>query len=216
MTRTSLLQRFGRVALLSAVAVAFTSCGDVARTGRSPVLLVISVMDAASGAEPELFEGVLFSDVQTIVERSVGGETIRVPTTFSDTGRVTFRLTLKNPGAPTSPLGPTALNEVTVSRYRVTFRRSDGRNTPGVDVPHSFDGAFTVTVPANGDVSGVFDIVRHSAKVEPPLRNLIGGGSGIFIYTIAEVTFWGHDQAGNEISATGNLTVNFGDWGDPD
>jgi hypothetical protein len=29
------------------------------------------------------------------------------------------------------------------------------------------------------------------------------------------VTFYGQDQAGNEIIASGNIGVNFGDWGDP-
>ena len=32
---------------------------------------------------------------------------------------------------------------------------------------------------------------------------------------IATVTFYGQDQAGNEIIASGNIGVNFGDWGDP-
>ena len=35
------------------------------------------------------------------------------------------------------------------------------------------------------------------------------------ISTIAEVTFYGRDQAGNEISVTGLLSINFGDFGDP-
>jgi hypothetical protein len=53
-------------------------------------------------------------------------------------------------------------------------------------------------------------------KREPPLRNLVNGGNATYIYTIAEVTFYGRDQAGNEVVATGMLSVNFGDWGDPD
>ena len=46
----------------------------------------------------------------------------------------------------TNPNGPTSNNAITVNRYRVTYRRSDGRNTPGVDVPYAFDGAVTFTV----------------------------------------------------------------------
>lgn len=204
-----------QAALLAAAVVASTSCGDVARTGRSPVLLVIETVEAASGADPSTFSQMLLSDVQTIVERSVGGETQRVPTVFNDLGRATFRLVMKNPGVPDAPLSPTALNEVTLTRYRVTFRRSDGRNTPGVDVPFSFDGAMTATVPASGSVTAAFDLVRHQMKLEPPLRNLVNGGGEMFISTVAEVTFWGRDQAGNEISAVGTITVNFGDFADP-
>ena len=29
-----------------------------------------------------------------------------------------------------------------MTRYRVEFRRTDGRNTPGVDVPYGFDGGW--------------------------------------------------------------------------
>jgi len=30
------------------------------------------------------------------------------------------------------------------------------------------------------------------------------------------VTFYGHDQAGNDISATGSIGVEFGNFGDPE
>jgi hypothetical protein len=201
---------------VSAAALLTASCGDVARTGRAPAMLVIELLEAASGAEDQDFTTNLLSDVQTMVETTVDGQTVRFPTIFNDPGRVTFRLTLKNPGLPTSPLGPSTLNEITVNRYRVVFKRADGRNTPGVDVPHAFDGAFTVVVPANGTAVIGFDLVRHQAKSEPPLRNLIGGGSAVFISTIAEITFYGRDLAGNEVTATGFITVNFGDWADPE
>jgi hypothetical protein len=211
----SLLQRTVAAALLGAVGIVSTSCGEVARTGRAPAMLIIDTLDAASGAEPDEFGATLLSDVQTMIETTINGQTVRVPTIFNDMGRVRFRLALKNPGTSTSPLGPTTLNEITVTRYRVVFRRSDGRNTQGVDVPYGFDGSFTVTVPANGDASAGFDLVRHQMKVEPPLRNLINGGNAVFISTIAEVTFYGRDLAGNEVSASGSMNINFGDWADP-
>ncbi|HEX4915557.1 MAG TPA: hypothetical protein VFV51_16480, partial [Vicinamibacterales bacterium] len=97
---------------------------------------------------------------------------------------------------------------------RVNYRRSDGRNTPGVDVPHSFDGATSVTIQSGSTGDVVFDLVRHSSKLEPPLRNLIAGGGLIFINTIAEITFFGRDQNGNEVTATGMVDVIFGDFGD--
>ncbi len=89
------------------------------------------------------------------------------PTVFSDSGRVTFRLGLKDPGPSGSPNQPTQNQAITVDRYHVRFIRADGRNTPGVDVPYGFDGAFTATVSA--DTTVTFELVRHVAKGEAPL-----------------------------------------------
>jgi hypothetical protein len=200
------------VAIVAALASA--SCGEVARTGRAPVLLVINSIEAANGSDPGQFFSFLLSDVQTLVEITEGGETFRVPTYFNDPGRATFRIALKNPGTVTAPLGPSTLNEVILSSYRVVFRRTDGRNREGVDVPYAFSGAMSAAVPANGTVTAGFDLVRHQAKNEPPLTNLVAGGGAIFIDTIAEITFYGRDLAGNEIQAAGQITVRFGDFGD--
>jgi hypothetical protein len=94
--------------------------------------------------------------------------------------------------------------------------RADGRNTPGVDVPYPFDGAATVTVPPDGTAELNFTLVRIQAKLEAPLAALQGMGGAIAISTIANVTFYGRDQVGNEISATGSIGVTFADWADPD
>jgi hypothetical protein len=215
MRRTSQFRRALFATFMIATAGWSIACGEVARTGRAPAFLIIEALEADSGADTEdTFTPVLMSDVETVVEVQQGGQTLRVPTRFNDSGRVKLRLALKNPGTATSPLGPTTLNEITVTRYRVEFRRTDGRNTQGVDVPYAFEGGMTITVPASGTAEGTFDVVRHTAKTEPPLRNLAGGGAGIFINTVAEVTFFGRDQAGNETTVSGLLTVNFGDFGD--
>ncbi|MBI3048246.1 MAG: hypothetical protein HYY76_08020 [Acidobacteria bacterium] len=137
--------------------------------------------------------------------------------------RVTARIILKDPGPPGATQAPSAINAVTVRRYRVTFRRSDGRNTPGVDVPFPFDSATTFTVAPGALVQQVFELVRHSSKLEPPLRQLAGciivgtiPQDCVIISTIADVTFFGRDQAGNDISATGSIGVLFGDFADPE
>jgi hypothetical protein len=97
----------------------------------------------------------------------------------------------------------------------VRYVRSDGKNTPGVHVPHPFDGAMTVTVNPAG-VTGTFVWVRVQSKLEAPLLGLRGLGGAIAISTLAEITFYGYDQAGREVSVTGNMSVNFADWADPD
>ena len=82
-------------------------------------------------------------------------------------------------------------------------------------MPYSFDGAATFTVPAGGQAQFAVELVRNQAKLESPLVNLRQGGAGIIISTIAEITFYGRDQVGNEVVATGQMTVNFGDFADP-
>jgi hypothetical protein len=193
-------------AILVCAAIAFSaSCGEVVRDGQGNSFLVINGMEAASGAEPTTFGGTLRSDVITIVDD--------VPSVFNDIGRVRFSLGLKDPGSATSPNGPTQYDAITVNRYHVRFIRADGRNTPGVDVPYPFDGALTVTV-FGGEVSAGFEIVRHLTKEEPPVQAL--AWNNLIIATIAEVTFYGRDLAGREVIATGHITINFGNFGDPE
>jgi hypothetical protein len=201
----------GLTAVLPAILMA--GCGEVSRTGRAPVQLVILALEASSGAEPDRFGGTLSSDVVTVVQRQQGGQSVDVPTIFGDGARVTMRLVLKDPGVPGSLSSPSNLNTITIDRYRVVFRRADGRNAPGVDVPFPFDSALTFTVPAEGDVTGNFTLVRHTAKQESPLVALMS--SNVILSTIAEVTFYGRDQSGNEVTATGNIGVFFGNFGDP-
>lgn len=189
-----------------------SACGEVARTGRSPALLQIVMLEGASGADPDEYVTQLMSDVVTLVKVTPpGGSETVVPTIFNDLGRVEFRIQPKDPSiTEASPL-----NAITLSQYRVVFRRSDGRNTQGVDVPYSFDGGVTFTVPPSGTAVGVFTLVRHQAKAEPPLRNLGATSSAQVVSTVAEVTFYGKDQAGNDVAATGTMSVTFGDFGDP-
>jgi hypothetical protein len=82
---------------------------------------------------------------------------------------------------------PTQNQAITINRYRVRYIRADGRNTQGVDVPYGFDGAVTATIGGSSQVG--FEIVRHTAK--------------------------GHDQTGHEVSVAGQISIAFGNFGDP-
>lgn len=77
-------------------------------------------------------------------------------------------------------------------------------------MPYGFEGGGTVTVPESGKATLVFELVRHVAKAEAPLVQLINNPT--VITTIAEVTFYGQDLVGNEIQATGNIQVDFGNF----
>jgi hypothetical protein len=196
------------------VAAGTAGCGQQNTEGRSPSYLVIESLQAASGAKPTTFSGTLDSDVITLVSTTVGSQDVLAPTVYEDLGQAKLRMALKDVGSATSVTAPTATNLITVTRYHVDFKRSDGRNTQGVDVPYSFDGAATGTFGTDGGLLS-FALVRAQAKLEAPLKALQGGGGAIVISTIAEITFYGTDQNGNSVSVTGSISVNFADWGDP-
>jgi hypothetical protein len=211
---SSALRRVVTAGLL-ALAVSLSGCTAAQREGQSPAYLIVDSLTGASGAKPQDFSNVLASDVRTLVKTTdASGEQVLVPTIYADPAAVAFRLALKDPGSPDSPTTPSTTNAITVTRYHVDFERSDGRNQPGVDVPYSFDGAFTATVTDSG-ASATFTLVRVQAKEEAPLMALVNDGGAKTISTIAHVTFYGADQAGHAVSVSGDLAVNFADWGDP-
>jgi hypothetical protein len=200
MTRTLLA-----TGVLSGLTLMSAGCGQLQDQGRAPAQVTITALEAGSGSggpSSASFSGFLLSDVINHTNNTI----------FDDIGRVTMSLHLKDPGAPGITAGPTPLNEVTFTRYHVAYRRSDGRNVEGMDVPYAFDGALTFTVTVAGS-TGIFELVRHTAKAEAPLAAL--NSSAVVIATIAEVTFYGKDQAGNSVAVTGTIQVNFGDFADP-
>jgi hypothetical protein len=195
-------------------ALAVSGCGDVARSGRGPAQVVIDALLAAPGATPDEFVGNLASDVQTMRTQPAPCTTNNpCATIFNDLGQVQMSLLLKDPGQPGFPSAASGLNSVTFTRYRVEFQRTDGRNVQGVDVPYAFDQAATFTVPASGTATASFELVRNSAKLEAPLRELVSEAR--FVSTMARVTFYGRDQAGNDVVASGVISVTFGNFADP-
>lgn len=177
------------------------SCHSALTDGRSSMIPIIDSLTGSSvtkAGQGGTADSILKSDVLTN-----GG-------VFEDNGSVTMHLEPKDISQ-----APTSNNSVTFNHYRVSFRRTDGRNVQGVDVPYAFEGAITFNVPASGTASSGFSLVRVQAKLEPPLITLAGGGGSIVIDTIADVTFYGKDTTGTDVSVTGSISVNFADWADP-
>jgi hypothetical protein len=212
---TAKLARFLSLSGAVALSAALAGCGgEFVRDSQAPARLVIVALQGASGAAPTQIGTTMSSDVLTLVTSGGGCTTDNpCPTIFSDPGSVELRLQLRDLGNPAAPSGPSPLNEITVTRYHVRYVRSDGRNIQGQDVPYEFDGAATFTVPADGSATAGFTIVRSQAKREAPLAPLVNNDT--VISTIAYVTFYGHDQAGHEVSVTGTISVTFGNFGDP-
>ena len=183
----------GRIALavlLAVVVMATTSCSQAVLEGDSSSYLVMTSLTGGSDNT---------STVESDVVSDAGG-------IVQDSGQATLSLQMKDVGGP----GPSPVNSITITQYRVDYIRSDGRNTQGVDVPFGFSSGVTATVAGTSTVT--FTLVRAQAKHEAPLKALAGHGAAQHISTIARVTFYGRDQTGREVSVTGNIEVSFADW----
>ena len=186
------IRRVFALAALATAVVATSSCGDLVRSSRSPLLLIVNTL------RPQGL--VIASTLQSDVVSDAG-------VMFSDLARTTFTVVMKD----VTIVAPSTNNQVTIKGYHVAYRRADGRNTPGVDVPYAFDGAFTLSVVALGIGTADFEIVRAVTKAESPLIQLRDGSN--LISTIADVTFYGQDAVGNDISTTASVLIDFGNFG---
>jgi len=135
--------------------------------------------------------------------------TTQIGTIRADAASVSFSAELLD---PLSINGPSSYNDITITRYIVSYFRSDGKNVEGVDIPYSFEGHLSTNVSIGSSVDLTFTIVRAIAKDEPPLVNLqMGRGDGVLTAT-AKVDFYGHDQANRNVTATGYLTIHFANY----
>jgi hypothetical protein len=207
------MRQLNMLAATLGLAVASLSCGSAVRSGSSPMFLVINTLLGAPG-KPDGTQGAsgnpLVSNVQNTVTTSppCAPGVASCPVVVSDSGLATFLLVPKNIGITT----PSTNNDVTITRYHVSYTRADGLNTPGVDVPYPFDGALTATIAAGtASPSLTFELVRIVAKEEPPLAVLVN--SPTVLTMIANVTFYGQDLVGNAINATGTIQIDFGKFG---
>lgn len=199
-----------RVFTVGALVASAISCGNVVRSTRAPAILVVNSLLATQGKASGggTASTNLISDVLTIVTSGGTCSTqTPCPTIFGDTGTISLSLAAKD-----TDVALTSNNQVTINRIHVSYRRTDGRNTEGVDVPFSFDTAATVTVPATGNATTGFIIVRNQAKLESPLVELVNNGQ--LISAIIDVTVYGTDIVGNTVNATGSIGVSFGNFGD--
>lgn len=115
---------------------------------------------------------------------------------------------------PKNPNSPVGISEdVRINRYTVTYRRADGRSQEGIDVPFAISGNTTAFVESGGQSSTTLavDLVRHQAKIEPPLLNI----TGLAIVTMyADIAVFGRTVSGKNVTTNGSIQVTFADFAD--
>lgn len=172
-----------------------TACNKIENDSRSANMLVIETLlgTTADGTEADFLQ----SDV------------VRGGTVIADTATVTFRAQTLDP----NPLqGTSTYNDIVLDRYTVSYSRTDGKNTPGVDVPYPFEGSLTATVATGSSTQVDIVVVREVAKLEPPLIKLVDLGAEVVLTATAKIDFYGHDLANNQVKATGYLTIYFANY----
>jgi hypothetical protein len=198
-------------------AASMTGCvPDWARDNETGIFMEIARITTFAGGESGGTEGdILMSDVSTD------------GTAFNDDAAVLVNVYRKNPTVAST----SGLEHVRLESYQVRYFRTDGHSVEGVDVPHRITGALnsvrlhTPTDTGEIEADVIITVVRHQAKREPPLINLVGGSrsnAGNFLFpgqaiitTVAEITVYARQvTTGEPLSATGRVQVTFADFGD--
>ena len=192
-----------KLRVLTAILAAFaaSSCTpEWAKESDADVLLIMDSVLGQKGGSEETGTTQLLSDV-------------RSPGIFNDNAELTLRAMLKIPTAVNALNG---INDILLKRYTIHYYRADGRSVQGVDVPHDLAGEMSGRVPVNGSLITSIIVVRHQAKLEPPLRNLSQLGGEDIITVFADVTVYGETVNKRTVKASGRLEIVFADFADED
>jgi hypothetical protein len=201
-----------RLSLLGILAVGLSSCvaRDYGTNNRADVVLRFTKIQGQGSGAVTAASDFLLSDV--LFKGSV----------INDQALLSMQVVQKDPLST----GIGLFNDVYLSSYQVQYLRSDGRNVEGVDVPFAITGTMATIVPAGNPgaiTTAAIVVVRHQAKDEPPLKNLVsacppggncGGPGAIVLTTTARITVYGKTSGGKDVSAVGSLEITFADFGD--
>jgi hypothetical protein len=191
-------------AVLSGLLV-MVSCNAVSKDAKkSPTRLIVeSVLGATDGGVTAAF---LESDVQDLDYSTIPP----VPYVTANTAQITLRADLIDP----NPVyGPSPYNDITLTGYSVSYALPDGTGTPGVDVPLPIENSLsTIYIPVGKAVTVPFIVVLAAAKNAAPLLALAGTANSLQINAL--IQFTGKDPDGNDVTASGSLTITFADFYD--
>lgn len=194
------MNKFIKIVLLGSLLV-LAGCNAVENLSNSGTRLIISAIKGVTdGTTTE--SDVIMSDVL------LNGSIV-------NTNAVLYlNAALLNPDATADDISH--YNNVIVDRIDVNFTRTDGRNEPLVDVPLSFSVPVSQQITVGTQSKLSFILVRHTAKMEPPLRDLRELGQEHVLVLVANITVYSYDLAGNRLEpVSGWVEVHCADFADP-
>jgi hypothetical protein len=187
-----------RIAVILSAFLVLYSCNPIEDDSRSASMLRV--------------ENILGSDAQGRSGNFLQSDVVLSSGTIkADSATATLRAETLDPDPL---LGTSLYNDIVVTRYLVSYSRTDGKSVPGVDVPYPFEGSMSTVVKAGSTASVSFVIVREVAKMEPPLIRLVDIGAEQVLTCTAKIEFYGHDTANRTVKATGYLTIYFANYAD--
>lgn len=189
---------YGKIAGVVILSLLLFSCNPLEKDYKSNSFIIIEniIGKDLSGND----SSVVFSDVVKIEN---GANRF-----YSDFVTVTLRAALLDPNPI---MGTSQYNDIMLTRYVVSYTRSDGATAEGTAVPYHFEGNLSTLLPVGSSVTIPLMIVRDVAKTQPPLSNLIGDPTGMLECT-ARIDFYGHDLRNREVTQVGYITIRFADY----
>ena len=191
-----------KAALVVLAVLAALACNPIENSTQSATLLTVVSMTGLDLSAKDAN----YSQSDVLVTDSTTG----LSTITDDVAKATLTASTL---APTPPAGTSQYNDIQLDKLIVSYTRTDGRNSEGVDVPYPYEQNLSQIIRVGQQTTISFIIVRASAKQEPPLIGLRAGATrGEVIYTNARVVFYAHDLAGKKVTVTGYLPVEFADF----
>ncbi len=185
------------VVIVSAILL-FTSCNPIENHSKSASILTVENIqgtDISGQAANYLQSDVLLNN----------------NTVTADTAAATLSAATLDPDPL---LGTSQYSDILVTRYMVSYSRTDGKNVPGVDVPYPFEGSLSVLVKSGSSATFSLVVVREVAKLEPPLVALADLRAEGVLQVTARIDFYGQDLASRTVTTTGHLAIFFANYAD--
>lgn len=193
-----------KILVLIIAALFLASCAAKENDSTSGSFLVINSL---TGNDLEGLPGstTVFSDVNT------------AGTIINDNGMAEVTTLTYDPTPDSVDHDITYYNNVVVDQIDVEFKRTDGRNVEGVDVPYRFTQPVNWLVEVDATEEIPFVMIRHVAKLEAPLLQLRDLSQSFVLQLVAKVTLHGKDLGGHRVApVTGYMSVWCANFADPE
>jgi hypothetical protein len=188
-----------KITVFGLLILSLVTCNKLENESVSNSILILTALQGVdlNGTPSQVH----YSDVET------GGSV------FNDPGTAIVEGQLLNPDGEWEPA--TYYQDIMVYQVDISYWRSDGNNVEGVDVPYAFSQPITQVVRIGSSQSLSFTLVRHTAKMEPPLIELQDLSKDKILRMFARVTIRSRDLGGHELApVTGDITIFFSNYGD--